>query len=305
MADRRLTLDGQIARMAADDGKPCVCGCVHAVANVRITLSRGALSRLPAQLNALGAQAPYLLMDENTRRAAGGRAMALLKEAGIPFRATCLPAEPRPQADMAALPPLLRQTEDCDFVLGVGSGVINDLCKMLGLQAGLRTGIVATAPSMDGYASNSSAMIVDGVKTTVYNQTPALVLGDLVVLRNAPAELIGAGVGDMAAKAISIAEWQIAHEITGEYYCPMIAQRMLAACGQAVEGARQSMRGGTQAVRRLTEGLIVSGIAMSAAQVSRPASGSEHTLSHLMDMLAIRRGMPHQLHGMQVGYGVR
>ena len=244
-------------------------------------------------------------MDENTRKAAGDKATKLLDRAGIPYTAVCLPAAPKPQADTSVLPGLLDKAKGSDFILGVGSGVINDVCKMLGLRAGVRTGIIATAPSMDGYASNSSAMIVDGVKTTLYNHTPALVLGDLSVLTAAPAEMLGAGIGDMAAKAISIAEWRIANIVTGEYYCQPIAEMMLTACAQALKNGKASMNGDRRAISELTGGLILSGIAMSMAQVSRPASGSEHTLSHLMDMLAIARHTPHQLHGVQVGYGIR
>ena len=132
-----------------------------------------------------------------------------------------------------------------------------------------------------------------------------MVLGDPDVLAGAPAQLRGAGIGDMAAKTISIAEWKIAHIVNDEYYCPPIAEAMLAACAKAVENAEACMRGDTSAVRELAEGLVLSGVAMSMAQVSRPASGSEHTLSHLMDMLSIARKLPHRLHGAQVGYGVR
>ena len=245
-------------------------------------------------------------MDGNTRQAVGNRVMHLLDEAGICFKTCCLATDPRPQADMDTLNILARAMDNgCDFVLGIGSGVLNDLCKMLGKQTGLSTGIIATAPSMDGYASNSSAMIVGGVKTTIYNQTPVLVVCDPGVLQNAPETMRGAGIGDMAAKVISIAEWRISLLVTGEYYCEAIADMMLDAYRQAVDGAAAVMRGDAQAVRELTEGLVLSGIASSMAQVSRPASGSEHTLSHLMDMFSIARGTEHNLHGVQVGYGVR
>ncbi len=284
----------------------CACGREHPVPDTDILTENGALMRLPERLRRLGVTKPYLVMDGNTRKAAGHRTMCLLNGAGICFHTCCLNAAPRPQADMATLEILARGMEnDCDFVLGIGSGVLNDLCKMLGKQKGLRTGIIATAPSMDGYASNSSAMILEGVKTTVYNQTPALVLCDLEVLQGAPRAMRGAGIGDMAAKAVSIAEWRISRLVTGEYYCGAIAEMMLGAYRQAVTDAAAVMRGEAQAVRGLTEGLALSGIASSMAQVSRPASGSEHTLSHLMDMLAIARGTEHQLHGVQVGYGVR
>jgi glycerol-1-phosphate dehydrogenase [NAD(P)+] len=115
----------------------------------------------------------------------------------------------------------------------------------------------------------------------------------------------GAGIGDMAAKAISIAEWRISHLVTGEYLCEPIAGMTLSAFRETVDHAAEIMRGELRAVRGLAEGLILSGIASSMAQVSRPASGSEHTVSHLMDMLTIARGLPHNLHGAQVGYGVR
>jgi glycerol-1-phosphate dehydrogenase [NAD(P)+] len=300
------TWEERTARIAQIGSGRCACGREHPLPAVQIEISGGALERLPALLRGLGVFKPYLVMDGNTRQAAGIRAMRLLNASGFFLQTCCLCTVPGPQADMETLEILARSMDGgCDFILGVGSGVINDLCKMLGQQAGLRTGIVATAPSMDGYCSNSSAMIVSGVKTTIYNQTPALVVCDLEILQSAPADMRGAGIGDMAAKAISIAEWRISRLVTGEYYCETIADEMLAACWQAVDGAAAVLHGEEQAVRGLTEGLLLSGIASSMAQVSRPASGSEHTISHLMDMFAIRRGLPHNLHGVQVGYGVR
>ena len=53
-----------------------------------------------------------------------------------------------------------------DLILGIGSGVINDLCKYIAWKQGLDSGIVATAPSMDGYASSGAAMIIGGMKVT-------------------------------------------------------------------------------------------------------------------------------------------
>ncbi len=302
MPGARDALWEQAAEIA---GRPCACGREHAMPQARVVLGENTLEQLPALLWELQVRKPFMLMDGNTQAAAGARAAQKLRGAGMEVKIAVMPAIPKPQADMRTLPPLLAQAQGCDFVIGVGSGVINDLCKMLGLQAGVRTGVIATAPSMDGYASNSSAMVVDGVKTTIYNHTPAFVLGDLSVLAQAPAALCGAGVGDMAAKAISIAEWRIAQIVTGEYYCPQIARLMLSACASALSSAQGCMRGDGAAVRELTQGLILSGIAMSMAGVSRPASGSEHTMSHLMDMLSIARGEEHRLHGVQVGYGVR
>ena len=203
----------------------CTCGREHPAPDITVEIAPGALRWLPALLTELGVVHPFLLMDGNTWTAAGERAERLLSDAGITLQTVCLPASPKPEADMTTVEALLKEIGVCDFVLGIGSGVINDLCKMIGLKTGLRTGIVATAPSMDGYASNSSAMIVHGVKQTIYNQTPVLGVCDLEILQNAPLVMRGAGIGDMAAKAISIAEWRISNMVTGEYYCDAIAER--------------------------------------------------------------------------------
>ena len=158
---------------------------------------------------------------------------------------------------------------------------------------------------MDGYASASSAMELHGIKTTVYTTCPSLILCDTELMRLAPAEMISAGFGDMAAKLISVADWKIAHIITGEYYCEEIAAMMRRAYSAVLASANGLKERDEGAVRSMTKGLILSGLAMSFAGVSRPASGMEHTFSHLLEMFALARGAQPASHGLQVGCGVR
>ena len=58
-----------------------------------------------------------------------------------------------------------------------------------------------------------------------------------------------------------------------------------------------------EAVGAVAEGLVLAGVAMSFAQVSRPASGLEHCFSHIWEMMALERGRAYDLHGIQVGVG--
>jgi glycerol-1-phosphate dehydrogenase [NAD(P)+] len=51
--------------------------------------------------------------------------------------------------------------------------------------------------------------------------------------------------------------------------------------------------------RRLTDALVLSGMAMICSGTSRPASGGEHEISHSLDELLGGRGM----HGAQVAFG--
>ena len=107
------------------------------------------------------------------------------------------------------------------------------------------------------------------------------------------------GLGDMLAKYISIAEWRIAHIITGEYYCEEVAQLIRSALQKCVDNAEGLLKREDAAIRAVFEGLVIGGIAMTYAGVSRPASGVEHYFSHVWDMRGLEFGTPVDLHGIQ------
>lgn len=285
----------------------CACGRDHSAFPLQwLKIDAGILGELPDALRELNVKKPFVVMDERSREAAGNDVLRLLSDSGMPFGSVCLAGRPKVLPNEEYLAEIDAAYDDgCDFVLGVGSGVVNDLCKMAARSRGIGSGIAATAPSMDGYASNSSAMELCGVKTTVYTACPKLILCDTLIMREAPEEMLRAGFGDMAAKVISIADWRIAHLITGEYYCESIARMMLESCETVLSKAEGILAREEPAIKSMTEGLVLSGIAMTCAGVSRPASGMEHTISHLLEMFAIARGDQPALHGLQVGYGVR
>jgi glycerol-1-phosphate dehydrogenase [NAD(P)+] len=193
--------------------------------------------------------------------------------------------------------------KDWDGIIAVGSGSINDLCKILARASGLPFIIAATAPSMDGFASTSASMLLDGLKQSLPAPCPGGIVADSAVLAKAPMPMLQAGLGDMIAKYVSICEWRISSLVTGEYYCEEVARlvrQTLARCTAAAGGLPQR---DPKAAADIAEGLIVSGAAMSFAGISRPASGIEHYFSHVWDMRAIRRGKQPDLHGIQVGVG--
>lgn len=59
-----------------------------------------------------------------------------------------------------------------------------------------------------------------------------------------------------------------------------------------------------EAIKAVTEALVLSGIAMSFVGNSRPASGSEHHLSHYWEMKFQAEGKKPVLHGIKVGIGM-
>ena len=103
----------------------------------------------------------------------------------------------------------------------------------------------------------------------------------------------------MLAKYVSIAEWRIAHIITGEYYCEAVAQLIRGALKKCVDNASGLLMRDEEAIRAVFEGLVIGGIAMAYAGVSRPASGVEHYFSHVWDMRGLEFGTKVDLHGIQ------
>jgi len=111
------------------------------------------------------------------------------------------------------------------------------------------------------------------------------------------------GLGDMLAKYISIAEWRISHLINGEYYCPEVAQLIRSAVQKCVAQAERLLKRDPQAVQAVFEGLVLGGVGMAYAGMSRPAAGVEHYFSHIWDMRGLEFGTKVDLHGIQCAMG--
>ncbi|MBE6629405.1 MAG: sn-glycerol-1-phosphate dehydrogenase [Ruminococcaceae bacterium] len=281
----------------------CACGKCHVADIKSILCGAGVLRELPAILRDFQAKKPYILCDRNTFAAAGERVCALLEGAGIPYAIyTYKDERPAPNEENVGKA-FMFLPADCDLIIGVGSGVINDIGKIVSNITGKPYVIVGTAPSMDGYASASSSMTREGLKISLASRAPDVIIGDTDILCNAPLKMMKSGLGDMLAKYVSICEWRIAHLITGEYYCEEIAALVRGALRRCVELSDKLLARDPEAVAAVFEGLVVTGIAMTYAGVSRPASGVEHYLSHVWDMRALEFGTPEDLHGIQCAVG--
>jgi glycerol-1-phosphate dehydrogenase [NAD(P)+] len=156
---------------------------------------------------------------------------------------------------------------------------------------------------MDGYASSTSSMTVDGLKMSLNIKCADVIIGDTDILARAPLKMMASGIGDMLAKYVSICEWRISHLINGEYYCPEIAKLVRGSLNKCVNNADKLLKRDPDAVEAVFEGLVVCGAAMKYAGLSRPASGVEHYLSHVWDMRGAEFGIPTELHGVQCAYG--
>lgn len=270
-----------------------------------LEVSSGCLERVPATFNAcFGDAAPLVIADENTYRAAGAQVQRYLLSAGckpeVPFifESRGLYAE---QTYVTKLEAALSKT--AAVPVAVGSGTLNDLCKLASHRAGRRYLAVPTAASMDGYTAFGASITVDGSKQTCPCPAPLAVVADLNIVSRAPEPMNSWGYADLLAKVTAGADWIVADALGVE---PIVSTAWGIAQGRLAEliaSPEAVVQCDNAAVARLTEGLMLSGFAMQATASSRPASGAEHQFSHLWDMQHHTHGGSAPSHGFKVGIG--
>ena len=277
----------------------CVCGTTHTCEIKNVVIKNGAINELPALCE--GYENVLLVCDENTRRVCANDVEALLGDkitAKITFSGASVLI---PNEDAVAKVKALI-TDKTDLIVGVGSGVINDLCKHVSYDASLPYYIVATAPSMDGYASKGAAMLFGGMKITTNAAVPTAIIADTSVLKNAPLEMIQAGYGDIIGKYSCLNDWRLSNVVNGEALCPFIYDLTFNTVEAVAKMGKAIISRDEKSIELLMRALVIVGVAMAYMGNSRPASGSEHHLSHYFEVVGILRNEPYFCHGTDVAY---
>jgi len=191
------------------------------------------------------------------------------------------------------------RNESVDWVIAVGGGSIIDVAKLSSFKTEIPFVSFPTTASHDGIASANASIKDLGTKTSVKARPPIAVIADVKVIKTAPYRYLTAGVGDIISNLTAVKDWQLAHRIKGEYYSEYAASLSLMSAKMVMRNADIIRLGNEESVRKVVKGLISSGVAMSIAGSSRPASGAEHLFSHALEMLIEKPA----LHGEQVGVG--
>ena len=288
--------------MESLNGKMCGCGKLHTFTS-KVVVGQGVISKLPQIVKDFNVKKAFVIADKNTYKVAGETVCRLLENNSFIINSHVYRADSLEPDEANVGLAIMNFNTDSDIIIGVGSGVINDIGKIVASVSNKPYIIVATAPSMDGYASATSSMTCDGLKKSLPSKCADVIIGDTDILCDAPLKMLSSGVGDMLAKYVSICEWRISNIINGEYYCEEIAELVRKSLKKCIDNADGLLKRDKAAVASVFEGLVVCGAAMKYAGVSRPASGVEHYLSHIWDMRAVEFGTPCELHGIQCALG--
>lgn len=305
MNDPRKILTMSVSEMPGY-GFDCPCGKHHSIDLNRIVSGTGVLAQLPAELVPFKEKKILIVADTNTVKIGGDKVKALLDGAGFDTELIVLetPDYPILLPDEKTVGTLLIHTsDDVGLLVGVGSGTINDLCKFVSYKMKLPFVIVGTAPSMDGYASFMAPLIVDRQKITYPAQYPYAIVTDTDLLNTAPLIMKKAGYGDVIGKFTALADWRLAHKVKGDHYCDITAELVQNAVDECVANQDAYFRAEPEAVQKMNDTLILTGVSIGLIGYTRPASGSEHHLAHFWELDGIARGVEHPLHGNSVGLG--
>ncbi|MGH2560310.1 MAG: sn-glycerol-1-phosphate dehydrogenase [Thermomicrobiales bacterium] len=271
-----------------------------------VVIGRGALQSLDRLYAAQFGDAPVMVVaDEQTYAVAGreveqqlrARAVAKLPPVIFPERPVLTPDVRHAQRIADLLAPTAA------IPIAVGSGTINDITKLAAHRADRSYLSVATAASMDGYAASGGAMVNEGFKQTIACPAPRAVLADLDVLATAPQAMTASGYADLLGKVTAGADWLVADALDIEPVAPDVWAMVQHPLRETLSQPELIRVNDPNAIERLVRGLIVAGLAMQAADSSRPASGAEHQFSHLWEMSGLSVDGNPVSHGFKVGVG--
>ena len=295
---KEVILLKSIMEIIGDFKRPCTCGHVHETAIQDIQVGSGLVNSVGNILKKNNFSENILLVaDKNTLSASKG-----IEESLQDFKVEYKIYDEIRVADMNHVLELEEIIKYRDIsILSVGTGSINDPCRLAAANQNKKLCIFATAPSMDGFASYSSPIVKNGFKSSYPAKSPEVIIGDTKILAKAPEYLKSAGFGDMVAKYIGLVDWEISSLLTNETYCERVAYLTRNAVDKLMSMADRVTAEDEETAGEIFKSLLMTGIGMSFMQNSRPASGSEHIIAHLMECIELRDGIIPNYHGEDVG----
>ena len=284
-------------RALIDSFRDCGCGMDHRCGIHDIRIGSGLVTQAGEILRENGFPRRLLLIgDRDTLAAAAG-----IEESLTGFEVTRHCYDTLRVATMDDVRLVEDYLDRVDAVVAVGAGSIHDPSRLACARRNKPLCLFATAPSMDGFASYNAPIVDGGFKTTHAAKCPEVIIADTKILAAAPKALKSAGFGDMISKYIALIDWQVSHLVTGEAYCPRVAELTRTAVDRLMTMADRVTLEDEETAAAVLESLLMTGIAMSFTRTSRPGSGTEHILAHYWECIELLKGKIPNFHGEDVG----
>ena len=262
-----------------------------------VVVGHDVLKGIPKDCDRLGLPKSVLLVvDEVTKDIAGLEVEGYLQDAG--FDNDMVTIKEADWETIETVGDMAREIE-AGFLMGIGGGRPIDVAKCASFNIGRHFISVPTAASHDGIVSGRASVLVDGVKKSLEAQSPIAVVADTSIIASSPHRMLAAGCGDIISNKTAVLDWKLAHRLRNEDFSSYAATLSEITADLLIENAEGIVPNTEESAWHVVKALTASGVAMSIAGSSRPASGSEHKFSHALDAIAERPA----LHGEQCGIG--
>lgn len=296
-------LDGLRRRLADDP-----TGRRHPIGLGKVRIAADALDHLVEDVAAVRRDGPVVLVIDETPMRRAGRDLkthvhALLSSNFPTTTVTLTASNGELHADADALAQADAGIAGAGCVVSVGSGTVTDVAKDASMRAGgIPFVVVQTAVSVNAFSDDMAVLLRDGVKRTVPSRWPDVLIVDLEVIADTPLAMNRAGFGELCAMFTAPADWYLASAVgLDDAYDPGIVDLFREGAEGLLGGATRFAANDPEMLAELAARMTLTGIAMGVAGRTAPLSGTEHLLSHLLDMAAGLAGRPLAFHGAQVG----
>ncbi|MFW6120441.1 MAG: NAD(P)-dependent glycerol-1-phosphate dehydrogenase [Petrotogales bacterium] len=254
-----------------------------------------------------GSKNALIVVDRNTKKISGDRIAKILSGAGYEVNIETL-SSPIVKKDLFAAWPTMKEVNSVmksatknksDFLIGVGGGSVIDVTKLASYELSKFYISVPTSAAHDGMASPRASLKNKKGSISKSAESPMAILADTSIICKAPYRMLASGCADVISNLSAVKDWELAHRLKNEEFSTFAASLSETSSKLLLEKAEDIRSGLEEAVWQAVKCMIVSGVAMSVAGNTRPASGSEHMFSHMLDRIAPGRA----LHGEQCGVG--
>lgn len=190
-------------------------------------------------------------------------------------------------------------SKNSDAIIAVGGGKVNDVAKVASTRNQIPLITIPTTAAHDGLVSPRASIKNEHDNVSKEVNAPFALVADTQIISNAPYKFTAAGFADIISNLTAVEDWKLAYKLINEPFSDSAAALSLMTANLLIDQANNIQPRHPESAGIVIKGLISSGMAISIARSSRPASGSEHKFSHALDKIAPKPA----LHGEQCGVG--
>jgi glycerol-1-phosphate dehydrogenase [NAD(P)+] len=276
-----------------------------------VVMGPKALEHTPSVCSKLGFKGlGYIVSGATFTRKIAEEVANLLEGGGFKTASAIVSGNPRSNGFVEEVKGIYKDARRiyANFIVGVGGGTVLDTAKLISSWLNVPFISIPTSTAHDGIASPAISFLLryklyTYTREEVKVSAPIAIIADIDVIKDEPYYMVVAGLGDLIAKYTAVKDWKLAVKERGEEYSEYAASMSLMSANLSSKHISSIRDKTVYGIRVLVKALIGSGVAMSIAGSSRPASGSEHLFSHALDLLSLKYGFEPRSHGVQCGVG--